>query len=128
MIQFYLDRRNSVCAALLSHIIILTVYKYCTVLEAEVINTLKKILQLYQNCNTSLLLYGRTLSHALAGTYSSAQFYPSCRQIKIFGSGTSTGPSVKVAIPVVYKSTDLGISYDMYTEQTYPVAGPDVLT
>ena len=63
-----------------------------------------------------------------AGTYPGAQFYPSCHQIKVTGSGTSTGPTSKVAFPGTYKSTDPGITYDMYTAQTYTIPGPAVFT
>jgi len=63
-----------------------------------------------------------------SGTYPGVQFYPSCHQIQVTGSGTSTGPSAKVSIPGVYKSTDPGITYDMYTAQTYTIPGPAVFT
>lgn len=56
------------------------------------------------------------------------QFYPSCHQIKITGSGTSTGPASKVAFPGAYKPTDPGILYDMYKAQTYTIPGPPVFT
>lgn len=67
---------------------------------------------------------------ALHGAHSpgGAQFYPSCHQIKVTGSGTSTGPSSKVAFPGAYKATDPGILYDMYKAQTYTIPGPDVFT
>ncbi|KAH8591280.1 glycoside hydrolase family 61 protein [Bisporella sp. PMI_857] len=61
-------------------------------------------------------------------TYPGAQFYPSCIQIQVTGSGTSTGPSSKVAFPGAYKGTDPGITYDAYTAQTYTVPGPAVFT
>ena len=57
-----------------------------------------------------------------------AQFYPSCHQIKITGSGTSTGPASKVAFPGAYKNTDPGILYDMYKATTYTIPGPAVFT
>ncbi|CAG8977578.1 hypothetical protein HYALB_00008354 [Hymenoscyphus albidus] len=59
-----------------------------------------------------------------AGTYPGVQFYPSCHQIKITGSGTSTGPSSKVAFPGAYKATDPGITYNMYAPSTYTIPGP----
>lgn len=62
-----------------------------------------------------------------ATEYPGAQFYPSCHQIQVTGSGTSTGGS-KVSIPGVYKGTDPGITYDMYTAQTYTIPGPAVFT
>jgi len=63
-----------------------------------------------------------------AGEYPGVQFYPSCHQIQVTGSGTSTGPSSKVSIPGVYAPTDPGITYDMYTAQTYTIPGPAVFT
>ncbi|KAF5869998.1 putative glycoside hydrolase family 61 protein [Botrytis fragariae] len=63
-----------------------------------------------------------------AWTYPGVQFYPSCHQIQVTGSGTSTGPSSKVAIPGVYKATDPGIVYDMYAVQTYTIPGPAVFS
>jgi len=63
-----------------------------------------------------------------AGTYPGVQFYPSCHQIKVTGSGTSTGPTTKVAFPGAYAPTDPGITYDMYTAQTYTIPGPAVFT
>ncbi|KAF7928396.1 uncharacterized protein EAE98_002140 [Botrytis deweyae] len=63
-----------------------------------------------------------------AWTYPGVQFYPSCHQIQVTGSGTSTGPSSKVAIPGVYKATDPGIVYDMYAVQPYTIPGPAVFT
>jgi len=63
-----------------------------------------------------------------AYSYPGAQSYPSCHQITVTGSGTSTGPSSKVSIPGVYKSTDPGITYDMYKATTYTIPGPAVFT
>lgn len=63
-----------------------------------------------------------------AYSYPGAQFYPSCHQIAVTGSGTSTGPSSKVAIPGVYKSTDPGITYDAYKATEYTIPGPAVFT
>ena len=63
-----------------------------------------------------------------AHTSGGAQFYPSCHQIKITGSGTSTGPSSKVAFPGAYTATDPGILYDMYQAQTYTIPGPTLFT
>jgi hypothetical protein len=60
--------------------------------------------------------------------YPGVQFYPSCHQIQVTGSGTSTGPSSKVAFPGAYKSTDPGITYDAYKATTYTVPGPTKFT
>ena len=61
-------------------------------------------------------------------TYPGAQWYPSCHQIQVTGSGTSTGPSSKVSFPGAYKPTDPGITYDAYQATTYTVPGPPVFT
>ncbi|KAF8860858.1 hypothetical protein BDZ45DRAFT_703720 [Acephala macrosclerotiorum] len=61
-------------------------------------------------------------------TYPGAQFYPSCHQIKITGSGTSTGPASKVVIPGGYSSSDPGITYDAYQATTYTIPGPTLFT
>ncbi|RDW90951.1 hypothetical protein BP5796_02116 [Coleophoma crateriformis] len=63
-----------------------------------------------------------------AYSYPGAQFYPSCHQISVTGSGTSTGPTTKVAIPGVYNETDPGVVYDAYQAQTYTIPGPTVYT
>jgi len=63
-----------------------------------------------------------------ATEYPGAQFYPSCHQIEITGSGTSGGPSSKVSFPGAYASTDPGVTYDMYTAQTYTIPGPEVFS
>jgi hypothetical protein len=63
-----------------------------------------------------------------AYTYPGAQFYPSCHQIQITGSGTSTGPASKVAIPGVYSGSDPGITYDAYQATTYTIPGPTLFT
>jgi hypothetical protein len=63
-----------------------------------------------------------------AYTYPGAQFYPSCHQVQVSGSGTSTGPGSKVAIPGVYNGSDAGITYDMYEASTYTIPGPAVFT
>ncbi|GAB1524785.1 hypothetical protein RhiTH_007941 [Rhizoctonia solani] len=64
-----------------------------------------------------------------ASTQGGAQFYPSCIQVEITGSGTETGPSQLVAFPGAYKSTDPGILFDPYRGATsYPIPGPAVWT
>ncbi|KAK2061046.1 hypothetical protein LY76DRAFT_590834 [Colletotrichum caudatum] len=62
-----------------------------------------------------------------ASSYPGAQFYPSCHQIEVTGSG-STSPSELVAFPGAYKGTDAGITYDAYKAQTYTVPGPKVFS
>lgn len=63
-----------------------------------------------------------------AGEYPGVQFYPSCFQIAVTGSGTSTGPTTKVSFPGAYAPTDPGITYDMYIAQTYTIPGPTLFT
>lgn len=63
-----------------------------------------------------------------AGEYPGVQFYPSCHQIQVTGSGTSTGPTSKVSIPGLYAPTDPGITYNMYIAQTYTIPGPTLFT
>ena len=63
-----------------------------------------------------------------AAEYPGAQFYPSCHQIQVTGSGTSSGPTAKVAFPGAYSSTDPGITYDMYVAQPYTIPGPTLFT
>ncbi|KAK2032513.1 family 61 glycosyl hydrolase [Colletotrichum zoysiae] len=62
-----------------------------------------------------------------ASSYPGAQFYPSCHQIEVTGSG-STSPSELVAFPGAYKGTDAGITYDAYKAQTYTIPGPKVFS
>ncbi|KAK2002361.1 hypothetical protein LX36DRAFT_730262 [Colletotrichum falcatum] len=62
-----------------------------------------------------------------ASSYPGAQFYPSCHQIEVTGSG-STSPTDLVAFPGAYKGTDAGIKYNPYTAQPYTVPGPKVFS
>ncbi|CCO35344.1 hypothetical protein BN14_09461 [Rhizoctonia solani AG-1 IB] len=58
-----------------------------------------------------------------------AQFYPSCIQVEVTGSGTESGPSQLVAFPGAYKSTDPGILFDAHRgATTYTIPGPPVWT
>ncbi|KAF7289755.1 Lytic polysaccharide monooxygenase [Mycena indigotica] len=51
-----------------------------------------------------------------ATTYPGAQFYPSCIQVQVTGSGTAVPPSsALVAFPGAYKSTTPGIVYNVYS-------------
>ncbi|KDN38547.1 hypothetical protein RSAG8_09436, partial [Rhizoctonia solani AG-8 WAC10335] len=59
-----------------------------------------------------------------ASSEGGAQFYPSCTQVQVTGSGTETGPASLVAFPGAYKSTDPGILYNAYGgSTTYPIHG-----
>ncbi|KAI1497864.1 endoglucanase IV precursor [Biscogniauxia marginata] len=62
-----------------------------------------------------------------AWEYPGAQFYPSCHQLEVTGSGTTT-PSDLVSFPGVYKESDPGITYDSYQAQAYTIPGPAVFT
>lgn len=56
------------------------------------------------------------------------QFYISCAQIKVTGSG-STSPSPTVSIPGAFKETDPGYTVNIYNNfSNYTVPGPDVFT
>ncbi|KAF8745666.1 Glycoside hydrolase, partial [Rhizoctonia solani] len=62
-----------------------------------------------------------------AYSYPGVQIYPSCLQISVTGSGTSTGPSSKVSFPGAYTPSTPGIVYDAYKgSATYPIPGPAV--
>lgn len=63
-----------------------------------------------------------------AYAYPGAQFYPSCHQIQVTGSGTSTGAATKVAIPGVYTETDPGIVYDAFKATEYTLPGSELFT
>ncbi|KFY87525.1 hypothetical protein V500_06907 [Pseudogymnoascus sp. VKM F-4518 (FW-2643)] len=70
------------------------------------------------------LVRHETIALHSAYAYPGAQWYPSCHQIQVTGSGTSTGPSSKVAFPGAYSETDPGIVYDSYKAQEYIIPGP----
>ncbi|CAE6463629.1 unnamed protein product [Rhizoctonia solani] len=63
-----------------------------------------------------------------AYAYPGAQFYPSCIQVEVTGSGTETGPSELVAFPGAYTKTTPGIVFDAYKGAAYPIPGPAVWT
>nr|AFO72235.1 glycoside hydrolase family 61 protein F [Heterobasidion parviporum] len=63
-----------------------------------------------------------------AYTYPGAQFYPSCIQVQVTGSGTKL-PTSFVSFPGAYTPTTPGIVYDVYTNTSaYPIPGPAVWT
>jgi len=64
--------------------------------------------------------------HVAQGS-SGAQFYISCAQINVVGSGSGS-PSPEVALPGAYKATDPGILIDIYypIPTTYTIPGPAV--
>lgn len=64
---------------------------------------------------------------ALHGAYNEhgAQFYPSCHQLKVEGSGeTVPGKESLVAFPGGYGSKDPGILYSQYNQLPYSLPGP----
>ncbi|CAE6483567.1 unnamed protein product [Rhizoctonia solani] len=63
-----------------------------------------------------------------AGSYPGAQFYPSCIQFEITGSGTALPDDTDlVSFPGAYSGTDPGIKYNPYAgATTYPIPGPPV--
>ncbi|KAK0108734.1 Esterase/lipase/thioesterase, variant 2 [Cadophora gregata f. sp. sojae] len=75
----------------------------------------------------SYLVRHEVIALHAAYAYPGAQFYPSCHQIKVTGSG-STKPSSLVSFPGAYKPTDPGITYDAYKASTYTIPGPKLFT
>ncbi|KAF9028681.1 hypothetical protein BDZ89DRAFT_1091986 [Hymenopellis radicata] len=65
-----------------------------------------------------------------AGTYPGAQFYPSCTQVEVTGSGTaSPDSSFLVSFPGAYAGSDPGITFNLYTTfDSYTIPGPAVWT
>ncbi|KII84165.1 glycoside hydrolase family 61 protein [Plicaturopsis crispa FD-325 SS-3] len=60
--------------------------------------------------------------------YPGAQFYPSCLQLQVTGSGTQS-PTSFVSFPGAYTPDTPGIVYDAYTNTSaYPIPGPPVWT
>jgi len=63
-----------------------------------------------------------------AETYPGAQFYPSCIQLEVTGSGTAL-PTSFVSFPGAYTPTTPGVVYDVYNNKSvYPIPGPAVWT
>ncbi|KIY72574.1 lytic polysaccharide monooxygenase [Cylindrobasidium torrendii FP15055 ss-10] len=61
-----------------------------------------------------------------AFAYPGAQFYPSCIQVEVTGSGTKL-PTSFVSFPGAYTASTPGIVYDVYTNtSSYPIPGPAV--
>ncbi|KAI0779646.1 glycoside hydrolase family 61 protein [Fomes fomentarius] len=61
--------------------------------------------------------------------YPGAQFYPSCIQIEVTGSGTALPTSGLVSFPGAYTPSTPGIVYDAYQNTSaYPIPGPAVWT
>ncbi|KAF4573492.1 Lytic polysaccharide monooxygenase AA9 [Pleurotus pulmonarius] len=63
-----------------------------------------------------------------AFAYPGAQFYPSCIQVQVTGSGTAF-PTSFVSFPGAYTPSTPGIVFDAYqTTGAYPIPGPAVWT
>jgi hypothetical protein len=61
-----------------------------------------------------------------AYAYPGAQFYPSCIQVQVTGSGTAL-PTSLVSFPGAYTPSSPGIVFDAYKNlTTYPFPGPSV--
>ncbi|KAH8094754.1 glycosyl hydrolase family 61-domain-containing protein [Cristinia sonorae] len=69
------------------------------------------------------LLRAEVIALHVAGSVGGAQFYMSCFQVNVGGSGTASPPTVK--IPGVYNAQDPGILIDIYTSpKAYAIPGP----
>ncbi|KAI0711076.1 glycosyl hydrolase family 61-domain-containing protein [Cerioporus squamosus] len=68
------------------------------------------------------LLRAEIIALHVAQSYPGAQFYIGCAQVKITGGGSANPP--KIAIPGAYKSTDPGITVNIYNNlQSYTAPG-----
>jgi len=71
------------------------------------------------------LLRAEVIALHVAGSVGGAQFYVSCYQLKITGSGSATPATVK--FPGAYSATDPGILFNIYGSYTsYTIPGPAV--
>ncbi|KLO06991.1 hypothetical protein SCHPADRAFT_837272 [Schizopora paradoxa] len=69
------------------------------------------------------LLRAEVIALHVASSVGGAQFYMSCFQVNVGGSGTATPATVK--IPGVYSASDPGILIDIYTSpKAYAIPGP----
>ncbi|KDR84237.1 hypothetical protein GALMADRAFT_236924 [Galerina marginata CBS 339.88] len=68
------------------------------------------------------LLRSEIIALHVASTYPGAQFYIGCAQVTITSGGTASPP--KIALPGAYKSTDPGITVNIYNNlQSYTAPG-----
>ncbi|KAH7916237.1 glycoside hydrolase [Hygrophoropsis aurantiaca] len=68
------------------------------------------------------LLRAEIIALHVASTYPGAQFYIGCAQVKITGGGSASPPTI--ALPGAYKSTDPGITINIYNNlQSYTPPG-----
>jgi lytic cellulose monooxygenase (C1-hydroxylating) len=71
------------------------------------------------------LLRAEVIALHVAGSVGGAQFYMSCFQLSVTGSGTASPATVK--LPGAYSATDPGILFNLYgSYTTYTVPGPTV--
>lgn len=75
----------------------------------------------------SYLVRHEVIALHAAYAYPGAQFYPSCHQIEVTGSGSTT-PSALVSFPGAYAAADPGITYDAYKASEYTIPGPAIFT
>lgn len=69
------------------------------------------------------LLRAETIALHVASGVNGAQFYMSCYQINVSGSGTATPDTV--SLPGAYNAEDPGILINIYTQlNTYTIPGP----
>jgi len=69
------------------------------------------------------LVRAEVIALHVASTVGGAQFYMSCFQVEVGGSGTANPPTVD--IPGLYGASDPGILIDIYTSPTaYTIPGP----
>jgi len=73
------------------------------------------------------LIRAEVIALHVAGSVGGAQFYMSCYQISVTGSGKACPATVK--FPGAYSATDPGILFDIYSAYTsYTIPGPAVYT
>lgn len=74
------------------------------------------------------LIRGEIIALHAASSYPGAQLYMECGNLNVTGGGSKT-PSSTVSFPGAYKSSDPGITYNLYSGQTsYTIPGPAVFT
>ncbi|KAJ1303822.1 hypothetical protein OPQ81_008244 [Rhizoctonia solani] len=73
------------------------------------------------------LFRGELIALHAASSYPGAQLYMECAQIRVTGGGSKSPATV--SIPGAYKSSDPGITYNLYNGQTtYTIPGPRPFT
>ncbi|EJD43461.1 glycoside hydrolase [Auricularia subglabra TFB-10046 SS5] len=73
------------------------------------------------------LIRGEIIALHAASSYPGAQLYMECGNLQVTGGGSKSPATV--SIPGAYKSSDPGITYNLYSGQTtYTIPGPAVFT